>query len=148
MEVNVLYGNFSAREHSTRGAHSVQRMVERSRFAGVTWARVRKREVERCWESMTTIADHLSTFIRFIQLKSLRKRTEEDVRWLRRLARQCGVACTSLLGQEEGLAFRHDLPQNHGDEGSTINQAGGVYSFYEKGWLEGTTVPSFDLLSS
>jgi integrase/recombinase XerD len=27
---------------------------------------------------MTTISDHLSNFIRFIQLKSLRKRTEED----------------------------------------------------------------------
>ena len=39
------------------------------------------------------------------------------------MARQCGVACASLVGEEEVLAFLHDLPQNHGDEGSTINQA-------------------------
>ena len=71
-------------------------------------------EVGRCWGSMTTIPDHLSAFIRFIQLKSLRKHTEaEDVRWVTRLARQCGVAGASLLGQEEGLAFLHDLQQNH-----------------------------------
>ena len=75
---------------------------------------MRKRAVERCWGSMTTIPDHLSAFIRFIQLKSLRKHTEaEDVRWVTRLARQCGVAGASLLGQEEGLAFLHDLQQNH-----------------------------------
>ena len=81
-------------------------------------------EMERCWGSITTIPDHLSTFIRFIQLKSLRKRTEEEyVRWVTRLARQCGVACASLLGEEEVLAFLHDLQQNHGYEGSTINQA-------------------------
>ena len=81
-------------------------------------------EVGRCLGSMTSIPDHLSTFIRFIQLKSLRKRTEEEyVRWVTRLARQCGVACASLLGEEEVLAFLHDLQQNHADEGSTINQA-------------------------
>jgi len=58
---------------------------------------------------MTTIPDHLSTFTRFIQLKSLRKRTEEeDVRWFRRLARQCGVAWASLLGQEEELGADPD----------------------------------------
>ena len=33
-------------------------------------------EVGRCLGSMTSIPDHLSTFIRFIQLKSLRPRTE------------------------------------------------------------------------
>ncbi len=61
--------------------------------------RVRIWDMERCWGSMTTIPDHLSAFIRFIQLKSLRKRTEEEyVRWVTRLARQCGVACPSLLG--------------------------------------------------
>ena len=96
---------------------------------------MRKREVERCWKSMTAIPDHLSTFIPFIQLQSLRKRTEEDVRWVTRLARQCGVACASLLGQEEGLAFLHDLQQNHGYKGSTINQAGGASPFCQKGWL-------------
>jgi hypothetical protein len=46
---------------------------------------------------MTPIPDSVSTFIRFIQLKSLRKRTEEEyVRWVTRLARQRGVACASL----------------------------------------------------
>ena len=74
----------------------------------------------------------------------MRKRTEEEeVGWVRRLARRCGVAGPSLLGQEEGLAFLYDLQQNHGGEGRTINQAGGAYSFYEKGWLEGTAVPFF-----
>ena len=48
---------------------------------------------------MTTIPDTLSTFVRFIQLKSLRDRTKEEyVRWVTRLARQGGVACPSLLG--------------------------------------------------
>jgi len=53
----------------------------------------------------------------------LRKRTEEEDydRWVRRLARECGVAWASLVGEEEGLAFLHDLQQNHGDEGSAIN---------------------------
>ena len=41
---------------------------------GGGWDRVRIWEVGRCWRSMTTIHDHLSTFIRFIQLKSLRRR--------------------------------------------------------------------------
>ena len=73
---------------------------------------------------MTTIHDTVSTFVRFIQLKSLRDRTkEEHVRWVTRLARQGGVACPSLLGQEEVLAFLHDLQQNHGYEGSTVHQA-------------------------
>jgi Phage integrase, N-terminal SAM-like domain len=91
---------------------------------GGDWDRVRIWEVERCWGSMTTIPDHLSAFIRFIQLKFLRKRTEEEyVRWVTRLARQGGVACRSLLGQEEVLAFLHDLQQNHDHEGSTLNQA-------------------------
>ena len=81
-------------------------------------------EVGRYWRSMTSMPDHLSTFIRFIRLKSLCTRTEEEyVRWVTRLARQCGVACASLLGEEEVLAFLHDLQQNHGYEGSTINQA-------------------------
>ena len=87
----------------------------------------RKREVERSWDSKTAIPDCLSTFIRIIQLQSLRKHTEEeDVCWVRRLAGQCGVAWASLLGEEAGWAFLHDLQQNHGDEGSTINQAGGA----------------------
>ena len=73
---------------------------------------------------MTPIPESLSTFIRFIQLKSLRKRTEEEyVRWVVRLARHGGVACASLLGQEEVLGFLHGLQQNHGYEGSTLNQA-------------------------
>ena len=89
---------------------------------GGGWDRVRIWEVGRCWRSMTTIPDHLSTFVRLIQRKSLRKRTEEeDVRWVTPLARECGVAWASLVGEEEGLAFLHDLQQNHGDEWSAIN---------------------------
>ena len=97
---------------------------------------------------MTAIPDPLSPFIRFIQLQSLRKRTEEDVRWVRRLDRQCGVAWASLLGQAEGLAFLHDLQQNHGDEGSMIIQAGGACPWCEKVWFGRTTVPSLELVSS
>jgi len=35
--------------------------------------------------------------------------------------RECGVAWASLLGEEEVLAFLHDLQQNHGHEGRMIN---------------------------
>ena len=67
--------------------------------------------------------DPLSTFIRFIQLKSLRRRTQDEyVRWVRRLARHSGVACASLLSQEQVLSFLHYLQQNHSYEGSTLNQ--------------------------
>jgi len=98
---------------------------------------------------MTTIPDHLSTFVRFIQLQSLRQSPEEeDVRLVRRLAGECGVAWASLLGEEEGLAFLDDLQQNHGDEGSTIHLAGGVYLFWHKGWVGWKTVPSLDPLGS
>ena len=33
------------------------------------------------------------------------------------------MAWASMLGEEKGLAFLHDLQQNHGHEGRTINQA-------------------------
>ena len=73
---------------------------------------------------MNPTPDTVSTFVRFIQLTSLRERTREEyVRWVVRLARHRGVACASLLGQEEVLAFLHDLQQNHDYEGSTLNQA-------------------------
>ena len=73
---------------------------------------------------MSPTPDSLSTFVRFIQLKSLRRRTQEEyVRWVTRLARHHGVACASLLSQEEVLAFLHHLQQNHDYEGSTLNQA-------------------------
>lgn len=73
---------------------------------------------------MTPTPDAVSTFVRFIQLKSLRERTREEyVRWLTRLTRHCGVACASLLSQEEVLGFLHHLQQNHDYEGSTLNQA-------------------------
>jgi len=45
------------------------------------------------------------------------------------------VAGASLLGEEEVLAFLHDLQQNQGDEGRTINQAGGGCLFWHKGWV-------------
>ena len=67
--------------------------------------------------------DSLSSFVRFIQLKSLRQRTQEEyVRWVTRLAKHCGVACASLLSQEEVLSFLQDLQQRHGCQGSTLNQ--------------------------
>lgn len=67
--------------------------------------------------------DALCTFTRFIQLKSLRKRSEQEyLRWVRRLARHHGAACPSLLSQEEVLAFLHHLQQHHDYEGSTLNQ--------------------------
>jgi integrase/recombinase XerD len=72
---------------------------------------------------MSPKPDSLSTFIRFIQLKSLRRRTQEEyLRWVNRLAKHSGVACASLLSQEEVLAFLHHLQQNHTYEGSTLNQ--------------------------
>ena len=67
--------------------------------------------------------DSLSTFVRFIQLKSLRERTEEEyVRWVTRIAKHCGVACASLLSQEQVLGFVHHLQQTANYEGSTLNQ--------------------------
>jgi integrase/recombinase XerD len=72
---------------------------------------------------MTPTPDSLSTFVRFIQLNSLRERTREEyVRWVTRLARHCGTACASLLSQEEVLGFLHHLQQQHDYEGSTLNQ--------------------------
>lgn len=74
---------------------------------------------------MTTPPDHLAAFIRFVQLKSLRKRSEEEyVRWVTRIAREGGVACASLLNEEQVLGFLHDLQQNpnYNYKGSTLNQ--------------------------
>ena len=65
----------------------------------------------------------LSSFIRFIQLKSLRARTQESyLTWVRRVARHHGVACPSMLSQDEVLAFLHHVQQTKGYEGSTLNQ--------------------------
>lgn len=72
---------------------------------------------------MSTQPHSLSSFIRFIQLKSLRLRTQDEyVRWVSRLAKHSGVACPSLLSEDEVLAFLHHLQQNHSYEGSTLNQ--------------------------
>ena len=72
---------------------------------------------------MQNTPDSLSTFVRFLQLRSSRPRTQEEyVRWVTRLARHCGVACASLLSEEEVLSFLHHLQQNHGCHGSTLNQ--------------------------
>lgn len=73
---------------------------------------------------MEPIPDHINGYVRFINLKSLRERTRlEYVRWLRRLARESGVACPSLVGEECVLNFLHGLQQSARYEGSTINQA-------------------------
>ena len=72
---------------------------------------------------MKNIPDSLSSFIRFIQLKSVRPRTQEEyLRWVRRLAAHTGVACASLATQEEVLTFLHWLQQTIGYAGSSLNQ--------------------------
>ena len=72
---------------------------------------------------MKSNTDSLSSFIRFIQLKSLRARTQESyLTWVRRVARHHGVACPSMLTQDEVLAFLHHVQQTKGYEGSTLNQ--------------------------
>ncbi len=59
---------------------------------------------------MKNIPDSLSSFVRFIQLKSVPERTQEEyLRWVRRLAAHTGVACASLATQEEVLTFLHWL---------------------------------------
>ena len=73
---------------------------------------------------MKNIPDSLSSFVRFIQLKSVRPRTQEEyVRWVRRLAVHTGLACASLATQEQVLTFLHWLQQTKGYAGSTFNQA-------------------------
>ena len=65
----------------------------------------------------------VSAFIRTIQLKSLRERTQETyLSWVLRVAKHHGVACPSLLGEEEVYAFIHHVQQTCGYEGSTLNQ--------------------------
>ena len=72
---------------------------------------------------MTTPPDSVSTFVRFIQLKSLSPRTQcEYLRWIERIAKHCEVACASLLTEEQVLGFVHHLQQHHNYEGSTLNQ--------------------------
>jgi integrase/recombinase XerD len=72
---------------------------------------------------MTNTPDSLSTFGRFIQLKSLRPRTKGDyLRWVKRIAQHHDVACASLLSEEQVLAFVYHLQRNHDYEGSTLNQ--------------------------
>jgi site-specific recombinase XerD len=65
----------------------------------------------------------VSAFIRTIQLKSLRERTQEAyLAWVLRIARHHGVACASVLSEEEVYAFIHHVQQTCGYEGSTLNQ--------------------------
>jgi hypothetical protein len=65
----------------------------------------------------------VSAFIRTIQLKSLRERTQEAyLSWVLRVAKHHGVACPSLLGEEEVYACIHHVEQTCGYEGSTLNQ--------------------------
>lgn len=68
-------------------------------------------------------ASTLNAFVRFVQLKSIRPRSQDAyLSWVRRLAQHTGVACASLCTQEEVLAFLHHVQQK-GYEGSTVNQA-------------------------
>lgn len=65
----------------------------------------------------------VSAFIRTIQLKSLRVRTQDAyLSWVLRAAKHHGVACPSLLGEEEVYGFIHHVQQTCGYEGSTLNQ--------------------------
>jgi integrase/recombinase XerD len=81
---------------------------------------------------MKNIPDSLSSFVRFIQLKSVRVRTQDEyIRWVHRIATHTGVACASLLTQEEVLTFLHWLQQTKNYAGSTLNQAVcGLRMFY------------------
>lgn len=64
-----------------------------------------------------------ATFVRFIQLKSIRPRTQDSyLSWVRRLAEHTGVACASLCTENEVLNFLHFVQQK-GYAGSTLNQA-------------------------
>lgn len=72
---------------------------------------------------MQNTPDSLSAFIRFVQLKSLRTRTQESyLSWIVRLAKHHDVACASLLSEEQVLAFLHHVQQTKGYGGSTLNQ--------------------------
>jgi integrase len=85
---------------------------------------------------MTNIPDKVEQFSRFIQLRSLRERTREEyVRWVRRLGRHHGVACPSLCGQEEVLAFVHHLQQADKCAGSTLNQAVCAFKLFFRDFL-------------
>ena len=67
--------------------------------------------------------EQVSAFIRTIQLKSLSPRTlDAYLSWVLRVAKHHGVACASLLGEEEVYAFIHHTQQTCGYEGSTLNQ--------------------------
>ena len=68
-------------------------------------------------------ASTLNAFVRFVQLKSIRPRSQDAyLSWVRRIAQHTGVACASLCTQEEVLGFLHHVQQK-GYEGSTVNQA-------------------------
>lgn len=52
--------------------------------------------------------DTTAAFIRFLQLKSARARTQEScLAWVRRVAAHHGVACAAMLSEEQVLAFIH-----------------------------------------
>lgn len=68
-------------------------------------------------------SEQVSAFIRTIQLKSMRERTQKTyLSWVLRIAKHHGVACPSLLVEEEVLSFLHHVQQTRGYEGSTLNQ--------------------------
>lgn len=86
---------------------------------------------------MKDIPDSLAGFIRFINLKSLRARTLESyLSWITRLAKHHGVACASLLNQEQVLAFLHFVQQTKGYGGSTLNQAVCALRLFYRDYLD------------
>jgi hypothetical protein len=65
----------------------------------------------------------VSAFIRSLQLKSLRERTQKTyLFWIMRVAKHHGVACPSLLGEEEIHAYIHQVQQSGCYVGSTLHQ--------------------------
>jgi site-specific recombinase XerD len=73
---------------------------------------------------MLNTPDSIVTFIRHIQLKSLRPRTcDSYVHWVLAIAKHFSVLCPALLSEPQVLEFLHHLQQQRGLKGSTLNQA-------------------------
>jgi site-specific recombinase XerD len=86
---------------------------------------------------MKDIPHSVAGFIRFLNLKSLRARTLESyLSWVKRIAKHHGVACASLLNQEQVLTFLHYVQQTKGYEGSTLNQCVCALRLFYRNHLE------------
>lgn len=89
---------------------------------------------------MQPIPDTTAAFIRFLQLKSARARTQESyLAWVRRVAAHHGVACAAMLSEEQVLGFIHHVQQSKGYEGSTLNQCVCALRLFFRDHLERST---------